>query len=335
MRLPSSRGPVSEAVIAALTSGTLAEVVVRPSPDPLADEDIQLSLWLLYSLHYEGLDDVDPALEWDPELIRLRRSLEGLVLDALRTRTAEVVDQVADGEAALADRIFELCDSFPGPSVARFIQREATADQFAELLVHRSIYNLRETDPQMFAMPRLPGRAQVAMAELAYDEYGGGHPDRLHSLLYARAMEQCGLVSEPGGYVDSVPATTLAVVNVMHLFALRRELAPASAGHYGVFEATSSAPSKQLASGAERLGLPDAVRDYFEEHVEADAVHEQLVLRDICGALVDHDRANEPVVLFGAASCLVVEAAAGEVLLQAWQDGRSSLREATGERVAS
>jgi hypothetical protein len=59
--------------------------------------------------------------------------------------------------------------------------------------------------------------------------------------------------------------------------------------------------------------------------VEADAVHEQLALRGICGALVEEDPACESEVFFGAATCLHVDAVAGEQMLSAWRHGRSSL----------
>jgi hypothetical protein len=331
MQLPAPRGAVTSSLVAALTGsgapvGVLDEVGSSAVPARvLADDDLQLGLWMLHQLHYDTFDGVDPGLEWDPDLVRVRRRLEDLLLDDLRERTRDLVREGAGHEEPLSERLFAMVDGFDGPAVASYLQREASAGQFAEFLAHRSIYNLRETDPQLFAMPRLPGPAQVAMAELVYDEYGAGRPERLHSRLFAEAMVGCGLTSQPGGYADVLPGSTLAIVNVMHLFSLRRELVAASVGHFGAFEATSSTPSRQLAAGADRLGLPDSVRDYFDEHVEADAVHEQLAFRDICGAVVDADPAAEQLVLLGAASCLVVEAEAGEQLLGAWRDGRSSL----------
>jgi hypothetical protein len=328
MQLPAPRGAVTESLAAALATGR-PPATTPPTPadptDVVGDDDVQLALWMLHQLHYDGFDGVDARREWDPDLLRLRGHLEDLLLADLRDRTAGLVASAEGPVESLPERLFALVDGFDGPAVASYLQREGTAAQFAEFLAHRSVYNLRETDPQMFAMPRLPGRAQVAMAELAYDEYGGGRPERLHSLLFAEAMAGCGLSTRPGAYADVLPGATLAVVNVMHLFSLRRELVAASVGHFGTFEATSSAPSRQLAAGADRLGLPAAVGDYFDEHIEADAVHEQLAFRDICTAVVADDPAAEALVLLGAASCLVVEAAAGEHLLASWGAGRSSL----------
>jgi hypothetical protein len=112
----------------------------------------------------------------------------------------------------------------------------------------------------------------------------------------------------------------------MSLLGLHRRLRGAAMGHLGAFEATSSVPCRKYAGGVRRLGLPQQVAAYFDEHVEADAVHEQLALRDICADLVSADPSLEEDVLFGAAACLVVDAVAGERMLEAWEQGRSTLR---------
>ena len=68
MKLPSPRGPVSTVVIAALEDApheldpALADGFVQPAGDVtgwLADEDLQLSLFVLYELAYRGWDGVD------------------------------------------------------------------------------------------------------------------------------------------------------------------------------------------------------------------------------------------------------------------------------------
>ena len=43
--------------------------------DVLADDDLQLALWVMYELHYRGFDGVADGWEWDPDLLRLRRDL--------------------------------------------------------------------------------------------------------------------------------------------------------------------------------------------------------------------------------------------------------------------
>ena len=46
---------------------------------------------------------------------------------------------------------------------------------------------------------------------------------------------------------------------------------------------------------------------YYTEHVEADAVHEQVALRDVCVALVREEPALAADVWFGAWACLELE----------------------------
>jgi pyrroloquinoline quinone (PQQ) biosynthesis protein C len=200
--------------------------------------------------------------------------------------------------------------------------------------VHRSIYHLKESDPHAFGIPRLDGAPKVALAELQYDEFGGGRPDRLHSTLFARALEGAGLDPAYGAYVDVVPAPTLAVNNVMSLFALHRRLRGALMGHLAAFESTSSLPCKRYSGGAARLGFDARVTDYFDEHVEADAVHEQLATRDICQQLVDQEPDLHRDVLVGAAACLNLEARSGQLMLDAWEQGGSALLPDAHQEVA-
>lgn len=333
MQLPEARGPLSAAVIDGLAGrgrldadAVVAQVHGLPAEvDLLTDEDFHLALWVLYELHYGGFDDVDPDAEWDPDLLRVRAALEAPFEDELRRRTAEHVDATLAAEGDLAERLFELSAGFEGPSVSKFLHREATLEQFAEFMVHRSIYQLKESDPQSWVIPRISGKPKAALVELQYDEYGGGRPERLHATMFGDSMEGTGLDRTYGAYVDRVPGYTLANNNVMSLFGLHRRLRGAAMGHLGAYEATSSIPCRKYAGGVRRLGLPEVVAAYFDEHVEADAVHEQLAFRDICAELVSTGQAEERDVVFGGVACLVMDAVVGELMLDAWADGRSTL----------
>jgi len=200
--------------------------------------------------------------------------------------------------------------------------------------VHRSVYHLKESDPHAFGIPRLDGAPKVALAELQYDEFGGGRPDRLHSTLFARALEGAGLDPTYGAYVDVVPAPTLAVNNAMSLFALHRRLRGALMGHLAAFESTSSLPCRRYSGGAARLGFDERVGEYFDEHVEADAVHEQLAIRSICQRLVDQDPSLHRDVLVGTAACLRLDALSAHQMLDAWEGGASALLPDDRQEVA-
>ena len=46
--------------------------------------------------------------------------------------------------------------------------------QLREYVVHRSIYHLKEADPQAWVIPRLPPAAKAGLVTVEHDEYGAG-----------------------------------------------------------------------------------------------------------------------------------------------------------------
>ncbi|MDO7868296.1 iron-containing redox enzyme family protein [Nocardioides jiangxiensis] len=309
--LPKPRGPLSEALASALVRARTGSAW----PDQGGPDDAALSLWILYELSYRGYAEVDDRLELDPGLVGLRRSLED-ELEQRRLRARWPGPPAYEG--GFAEAFFAMVAADDGPSLARFVQREATADQVVELVQHGSLYRLKEADPFTFALPRLPAPARAALAELQYDEYGGGRPDRMHAHLYAAGMAALGLDAGEGGYVDEAPLEVLEQNNAMSLFGLTRRLRGACVGHLAAFEATSSLPCRQIAQGMERLGMPAEMRAYYEEHVEADAVHEQLAVRMVCEPLIAAEPDTEDDVWFGAWTCLDLEARLARRLLATW-----------------
>jgi hypothetical protein len=318
MRLPSACGPVSELLVDLLT-GARAEApasVVHDRP-VVFDRDVQLALWIAYELAYRGFEDVDPAREWDLQVLRLRAEIERRFEAELRAATRERLATVPD-DGPLGDLLLDLVAADDGPSLAAYLRREATTEQMLDFLRERSVQQLKESDPQSFLLPRLEGAAKVALAEIQYDEYGAGRPENLHQTLYARTLEAVGLDPTYGAYVDQISGVSLASANVMSLFALNRRLLGAGVGHFAAFEASSAVPSRRIASGMERLELGSTAAAYFLEHVEADSVHEQVAARDLCESfVVDHPDQRDDV-LFGAACVLHLEALSAAELLQRW-----------------
>jgi hypothetical protein len=310
--LPKPRGPLSDAVL-----GALRDQPSQPVPaidlEPESADDAAVTLWVLHQLGYGGFDEVDDLAEGEPELLRLRHRLEHDLEQQLRDAWPGV-----PAEVDLATGFFDWIAAHDGPSLARHVQTEATEDQVLDLLRVRSVYHLQEADPTTWVIPRLPVAAKAALVELQYDEYGVGDPARLHAHLFAEGMEASGLRSAYGAYVDEAPVEVLEQNNALSMFGLQRRLRGAAVGHLAAFEATSSLPSRRMAQGLERLGFPEETVRYYLEHVEADAVHEQVALRDICVALVREEPALEPDVWFGAWACLHLEDRTARRLLDSW-----------------
>lgn len=326
--LPEPRGPLTERLLHAVGGPPGSRHAIAPDVDvpaaALTDEDLQLALYCCYELHYRGLRGVDDEWEWDPGLLAFRGRLERSFEDAVRA-AAPRPDAVDPADVDVALR--EIVRADDGPSASAFVEREASLDQLRELVIHRSAYQLKEADPHSFALPRLWGRPKSAMVEIQVDEYGGGKPDRIHADLYAAMMRELDLDDTYGAYLDVLPATTLATVNLASLFGLHRRLRAACAGHLALTEMTSSVPSRRYAAGLRRLGFDSAAAtDFYDEHVEADAVHESIAAVDLAGGLAHQDPELGRDALFGAAALAALESRFAGAVMGAWEAGGSSLR---------
>jgi hypothetical protein len=319
--LPASRGPVSAALLDALSR---APHSLRGIGDPGDGEDLQLALYCCYELHYRGFDGVDDRWEWEPSLLRLRGELERRFEGMLLERIGPPGTPPEPGE--IDARLRELMQADEAPSVSTFIEREATMGQVLEFMVHRSAYQLKEADPHSWALPRLWGAPKAAMVEVQADEYGNGRPEAIHAELFARAMTAVGLDSTYGAYLDQLPGVTLATVNLMSMFGLHRRLRGAIVGHLALFEMTSAVPNRRYAAGLRRLGHDGDACVFFDVHVVADAVHESVAAVDLAGGLAKQDRVLGADVLWGARALLEIDGDWARHMLSAWEGDGSSLR---------
>ena len=317
---------MSEMLLEELRQGAhpLPPVAIAEPVDPLGDEDLQLALYVSYELHYRGFDGVDDRWEWEPSALALRGTLERMMEAALRKLVGELPERIDPAETDRALRAVADADS--GPSASIHLARNGTREEVLEFVVHRSAYQLKEADPHSWALPRLSGPPKAALVEVQADEYGGGRADRIHAELFAQSMEALGLDSRYGAYLDHIPAVTLATVNLMSLLGLLRRLRGAIVGHLALFEMTSSVPNRRYADALRRLGYGESATAFFDEHVEADSVHESIAAVDLAGGLIRQQPELAADLIFGARALVELDARWGRHLLESWAAGQSSLR---------
>jgi hypothetical protein len=324
--LPGAVGPLSAAIVDILGQGRPA-LHARPIDVPVSEADpygldLQLALYVCYELHYRGFDGVNPRWEWNPALLHVRGRLEEAFLSAVRNDVGEItLDHTA------ADEMDALSvEPLDGQGPSYYLRDRGTWEQMCEYFVHRSLYHLKEGDPHAWAIPRLTGQAKASFVAVEFDEYGGGRGPRVHQQLFADLLDAAGLDNQYLGYLNTVPADALAVVNLMSLFGLHRELRGAAVGHFASTEITSPPGSRRLVQALERLGAPGPCIEFYREHVEADAVHEQVVRTDVVGDLLVREPHLEPDVVFGIRARDVVEDRLAHHMMDCWAAGRSSLR---------
>ncbi|KAB2352786.1 iron-containing redox enzyme family protein [Actinomadura rudentiformis] len=324
--LPEPRGPLSETLLAALREGPRSPRAESALPataagsDPLG-EDLQLALYACYELHYRGFAGVAPEWEWEPSLLRLRASMEREFLMSLRER----VPGGDDVSGVIEELLVEPVDA---DGVSHHLRDAGERWQLREYIAHRSIYHLKEADPHAWLIPRLDGRAKAALVAVEFDEFGGGRAERMHSRLFADLMEELHLDPAYGAYLDVVPAVMLATVNMMSMFGLHRASRGAMVGHFAAAEITTAPSAQRLARALERLDVGPRGLRFFTEHIEADAVHEQVLRREVIGGLLESEPELASDIVLGVQATGLLEDRLGDHLLGCWRSApaRSSLR---------
>jgi hypothetical protein len=323
-RLPTARGPLSAAVLSALRQrpGSVGRTPPLAGINGLADDDLQLALYCCYELHYRGFAGADADWEWDPTLLSFRAELERAFLQRLRDA---IGPSRSDLRGDVGGRLVELIARACGPSLSTFLLESGTLDQLREFCVHRSAYQLKEADPHTFAIPRLCGDAKAAMVEIQHDEYGSGRAADMHSVLFAETMSALGLDPAYGAYLDRLPGTTLATVNLASMFGLHRRWRAALVGHLAVFEMTSVEPMSRYSAALARMDIGPEGRRFYDVHVAADARHGRIALERMVAGFIETEPHLGADLLFGAAAVLLVEERLSRDLLDAWSTGFSSL----------
>jgi hypothetical protein len=96
MNCRAPRGPASEWLVAALRRSP-HDLPVRVPAD---DEDLQVTLFICYELHYRGFAGVNDRWEWQPSLLALRAATE----DSFERRLRAAVGPLADVAPARVGR---------------------------------------------------------------------------------------------------------------------------------------------------------------------------------------------------------------------------------------
>lgn len=320
--LPGARGPISE-ILTAHLRGDPGDIPVLPldHSDLLADEDAVLALYVAYELHYRSFAGVVDGWEWEPALLRERARLEV----AFERRLRDEIGPVHVAPEDVADELRGAAGGGRGPSLSAYMAETGTLGEMREFAIHRSAYQLKEADAHTWAIPRLHGRAKAALVDIQTGEYGDGIPERVHATLFADTMDALDLDATYGAYLDRIPASTLATVNLTSLFGLHRRWRGAIVGHLALFEMCSVVPMGRYAAALRRLGRADGA-PFYDVHLLADRRHEVVALDDMVAGFVEAEPELASDVVFGARALELVERRFADLLLDAWREGRTSLR---------
>ena len=153
--------------------------------------------------------------------------------------------------------------------------------------------------PARLGHPRLVGQAKASFVAVEFDEYGAGHGPNVDQQLFADLLTAAGLDATYLAYLEVVPAESLAVVNVMSMFGCIASFVVLPSGISLRRRSPRRRGSRRLVEALQRLAAPSECVAFYREHVEADAVHEQVVRNDVVTDLVRREPHLDRDVVFG------------------------------------
>lgn len=324
--LPAPGGPLSSLVLKTIAAPpgkfklghqdaeTLRQMGQRMD-DPLSDHDLQLSLSLCYELHYLSFRGVETAWEWDPGLLGLRAEFEQLFIRGIGHAIGFEPDVRPD---ELGSRLLSLGRDRQYEDLVDLIAHDIDLEQTRELVIHRSPVRLRRPDPYGWAMTRLRGPPRRALAKLLENAI----PERS---LYSKAMRAVGLDSRDGAYLDLLPGSTLAEINLMSFLGFHRRGRAAMLGQIAMQEILSPAEDRACGQALRRLGFGDDACAYFDR-TAADA---RQVTSSAVFEMAEGQARIDPAfgrdIILGARSMLAVQERVVDRMLDCWRRGKPSL----------
>ena len=81
-----------------------------------------------------------------------------------------------------------------------------------------------------------------------------------------------------------------------------------------------------MVEALQRLGAPPSCTAFYREHVEADAVHEQVVRFDVVGDLLTREPHLDRDVVFGIRAHAATEDRLADAIMASWKADKTSLR---------
>lgn len=173
-------------------------------------------------------------------------------------------------------------DVSPAPSDGgNYFRDEATEDGYRRLIAIASLDGLVEASQLSRTLGGVSNDVQAVMTRLLVEEYGGGRLNRKHSSFFTAMLTELGMRIEPEGYFQLVPWEVLATINHSFLLSERKRFYLRYVGGLLYTETSVPVAFDNYRAAAERLGMSEAARGYWDLHIREDERHGRWMLHDV------------------------------------------------------
>ncbi len=313
------RGPLSLAVMTALTSPPGSLGPVRPSPDVDAvdDGDFHLALFLCLAAQRPGSSY--PGWEHDDDLRELRHRLQRTFVERIRDES-RFASPIFAGDPA--ETVAALLDHSAASPVVAHLSRFGSLDQLREYVVHRSVQRCADLAPETGVLTSMRDHLarEGARPHVARRGALGPSPD----MALAEAVAVLNLDPSLGAYVGRVPGITIASANLSTILDRCDRTSVAAVGVDAVSNRFREESWRKLPLTFGRFGISPPLRPpRGDGRVKGTADHAASAA--LTRSMRSLDQAQRRSLLFGVIAALYLERRFSRHVLKAWTSDRPSL----------
>jgi hypothetical protein len=186
-------------------------------------------------------------------------------------------DNVADG---LRIRAAEDLAPLPSPEGIYFRDQMGMAG-YRKLLQVASLDGLVEASQLSRTLGGVSNEIHSMMTRLLVEEYGGGRLSRKHSSFFTVMLKELNISAAPEAHFELVPWEVLATINHSFLLSERKRYYLRYVGGLLYTEISVPAAFDNYRLAAERLGMSEKARGYWDLHIKEDERHGRWMLNDV------------------------------------------------------
>jgi hypothetical protein len=208
-------------------------------------------------------------------------------------------ERIEESDVAEALRRRAVADLTPTPSTEGIYFRDQMGVAgYRKLLEIASLDGLVEASQLSRTLGGVGNGIHSMMTRLLVEEYGGGRLSRKHSSFFKLMLEELGINSTPEYYFEEVPWEVLATINHSFLLSERKLFYLRYVGGLLYTETSVPAAFDNYRLAAERLGMSEKARGYWNLHIKEDERHGRWMLNDIALPLAEmYPKAASEIVL--------------------------------------
>ena len=241
---------------------------------------LQRALYRINRLKFFWYDDLDHYKNERSEY--LRRVRDRIESRWERWEMSQFAFDVQGKDVAKALRDRAAADVAPPPSPEGiYFRDEMGVAGYQRLLEIASLDGLVEASQLSRTLGGVANDIHAMMTRLLVEEYGGGRLSRKHSSFFTHMLEEMGIDATPEAHFDVVPWQVLATINHSFLLSERKRSYLRYVGGLLYTEISVPAAFDNYRLAAERLGMSEEARGYWDLHIREDERHGRWMLNDV------------------------------------------------------